>query len=101
MAARLAGRTDDVMRLVTNDVLLESSRDGSVAGKEQFRKYLGRVKPTGTWKRATWNRTVGKAEILGNVRILMVNVGVIAHFGFDRAGKINRIYVGTRRKARQ
>lgn len=101
MTARLAGRTDDVLRLVTNDVLLESSRDGRFAGKEQFRKYLGRVKPTGRWKSATWNRAMGKAEILGNVRILMVNIGVIAHFGFDRAGKINRIYVGTRRQAQQ
>lgn len=101
MAARLAGRTDDVLRLVADDVLLESSRDGKVSGKEHFRNYLGRVKPTGTWKKATWNRSIGKAEVLGNVKILMVNIGVIAHFGFDRAGKINRIYVGTRKKAPQ
>ena len=101
MAARLAGQTDEVLRLVTDDVELESSRDGKVAGKDRFKGYLTRVKPTGTWKRATWNTAMGKAEILGNVKILMVNVGVIAHFGFNRSGKINQIYVGTRRKAQQ
>lgn len=101
MSARLAGRNDDVLRLVADDVQLESSRDGRVAGKEQFKSYLGRVKPTGTWKPATWNRAIGKAEILGNVKILMVNVGVVAHLSFNRAGKISRIYVGTRRSAGQ
>lgn len=101
MAARLAGRTDEVLRLVTNDVQLESSRDGKITGKDSFKQYLARVKPTGMWKRATWNRAMGKAEVLGNVKILMVNVGVIAHFGFDRSGKINQVYVGTRKKAQK
>lgn len=101
MSARMAGRNEDVLRLVAEDIELESSRDGRFAGKEAFRRYLGKVKATGTWKAATWNRAIGKAEILGNVRILMVNIGVVAHLGFNRAGKINRIYVGTRRKTVQ
>lgn len=98
IAARVAGRNDEVLSLVTDDVELTSSRDGKVVGKNQFRSYLSKVKPSGIWKAATWNRAIGKAEILGNVKILMVNVGVVAHFGFNRSGKINRISVGTRRK---
>lgn len=101
MSARLAGRTDEVLRLVSDDVRLESSRDGRFQGRHQFRRYLEKVKPTGTWKQATWNSAIGKAEVLGNVRILMVNVGVVAHMGFNRAGKINDIYVGTRRRSQK
>lgn len=100
MSARLAGRTEEVLRLVSDDVRLESSRDGKVEGREQFRKYLTRVKPIGTWKAATWNREIGKAEILGSVRIFLVNISVVARMGFNRAGKINEIYVGTRGKAK-
>lgn len=99
MSARLAGRTEEVLKLVSDDVRLESSRDGKVEGREEFRKYLTKVKPTGIWRAATWNRTIGKAEILGSVRILMINVGVVARMGFNKAGKINEIYVGTRGKA--
>lgn len=99
MSARLQGRNEDVLRLVTDDVLLNSSREGMVVGASDFSSYLSRVKPTGTWKAATWNKSIGKAEILGNVKILMISVPVIAHFGFDRGAKISQIYVGTRRKA--
>lgn len=101
IAARLAGRNDDVLKLVSEDIELRSSRDGTHAGKRAFSQYLQRVKPTGTWKPATWNRAIDKAEILGNVKILMLNVGVVAHLAFDRRGKINRIYVGTRGKAQK
>lgn len=98
MTARLAGKHEDVLRLVTDDIQLESSRDGRVVGKKQFKVYLQKAKPTGTWEAARWNGAIGKAEIRGRVKILMVRVGVIAHFGFDRNGKINQIYVGTQRK---
>ena len=99
MSARLAGRNDEILRLVSDDVKLESSRDGTVVGADNFSSYLSRVKPTGNWKPATWNKAMGKAEVQGNVRILMINVPVIAHFGFNRGGKINQIYVGTKKKA--
>ena len=99
MTARLAGKHEDVLRLVTDDIQLESSRDGRVVGKKQFKAYLQKAKPTGTWEAARWNYAIGKAEIRGRVKILMVRVGVIAHFGFDRHGKINQIYVGTQRRA--
>ena len=99
MTARLEQRNEDVVNLVSDDIELVSSRDGRIVGKSHFRDYIGRVKPTGTWKPAAWNESIGKAEILGTVRILMINVGVVAHFGFDRTDKINQIYVGTRKKA--
>lgn len=101
MSARLAGRTEEILELVSDDVRLESSRDGKLEGREQFRKYLTRVKPVGTWKAATWNREIGRAEILGSVKILLVNVGVVARMGFNKAGQINEIYVGTRGKAKK
>lgn len=99
MKARLAGQNDDVLRLVTDDIILTSSRDGVVEGKSKFADYISKVKPTGQWRKAHWNGSIGKAEVAGTVRILMVSVPVVAHFGFDRKGKISRIYVGTRRKA--
>lgn len=98
MAARLSGRNEELLRLVADDVVLQSSRDGRVAGKPSFRNYIARVKPTGTWRKPTWNRTLNVAEVMGNVRILMLNVPVVAHFAFNAHGKITRINIGTRRK---
>lgn len=100
MAARIAGRHDDVLRLVSDDVVLRSSRDGRIEGKTGLRDYLLRVKPVGVWRKPTWNDAIGVAQVVGNVRILMVNVGVVAHFGFDRQNKITRIDISTKRSAK-
>lgn len=101
MSARLSGRNEDVLRLVSEDVVLKSSRDGLVSGKNDLRDYLARVKPVGVWRKATWNRAIGVAQVIGNVRILMVSVGVVANFGFNRCGKISHIEISTRRKISQ
>ncbi|CAN8073174.1 unnamed protein product [Agarophyton chilense] len=99
MQLRMAGSNQELLNLVSEDIELQSSRDGKFVGKQQFQGYLTKVKPTGTWQNATWNNAVDRAEILGNVKILLINVGVVAHMGFDRSGKINRIYVGTRSRS--
>lgn len=98
MSARLAGRNADILPLIADSIVLVSSRDGQVRGKPDFERYLSRVKASGTWRKPTWNATISRAQVLGNVRILMLNVGVVAHFGFDRAGRIDRIDITTRRK---
>jgi len=77
-----------------------SSRDGTVSGIGAFRDYLGRIPPTGKWQSAQWNREKQRAEIRGLVKFVLVPVKVVAHFGFDRRGKINNIYVGTKKKER-
>lgn len=99
MQLRMAGNKQKLLGLVSDDIELQSSRDGSFVGKQQFSSYLDSVKPTGTWKNATWNKDGNRAEILGNVRIFMVNIGVIAHMKFNNSGRINRIYVGTKSKS--
>lgn len=99
MDARLAGHHDDVLQLVADNVVLTSSRDGRFDGKKSLREYMQRVKASGTWRRATWNDQLGVAQVEGRVRILMLNVAVMAHFGFDPAsGKISRISIGTKKK---
>lgn len=99
MTARMAGRHDDVLRLVTDDVVLDSSRDGRVEGKRKFGDYLRRVKACGTWQKAEWNDLLGVTQIEGKVKILMLNVNVMARFGFDhRSGKIQNITIGTKKK---
>lgn len=95
----MSGNNEKLLSLVSDDVQLQSSRDGTYVGKDQFSHYLDKVKPTGTWENATWNEEIERAQILGTVRFLMVNVGVVAHMGFDKSDKINRIYVGTRSKS--
>lgn len=99
MDARLAGRHDDVLQLVADNVVLTSSRDGRFDGKNRLREYMQRVKASGTWRKATWNDQLGVAQVEGRVRILMLNVAVMAHFGIDPAsGKISRIRIGTKKK---
>jgi len=100
MAARLSGSTQKVLNLVSPDIRLTSSRDGTVSGIGAFRDYLGRIPPTGKWQSAQWNREKQRAEIRGLVKFVLVPVKVVAHFGFDRRGKINNIYVGTKKKER-
>lgn len=95
--ARMSGRNADVLRLVADDVRLTSSRDGVVHGKKGFADYLERVKASGKWNLARWDAANKRAEVRGLVRIVFVNVNVVAHFGFDRRGRINDIYVGTKR----
>lgn len=97
MQLRKAGRVEELLRLVSDDVVLESSRDGRHAGRDGLERYVRRVKPVGRWEKAAWNEEMGRAEIKGLVKILVVSVNVTAHFGFDRRGKINQIYVGTRK----
>lgn len=101
MSARLAGRNEDALRLVSDDVVLRSSRDGEVHGKVGLREYFTRVKAIGSWGTPTWNRAIGVAQIAGNVKILMVNVAVVAQFGFDRQERISRIDISTKRNLKQ
>lgn len=97
IAARLAGRKEEVLGLLSDSVKLTSSRDGVFAGKMEFRKYLMRVSATGVWERAFWNFERERAEVRGRVKVLVVPIDVVARFGFDRRGLINDIYVGTKR----
>lgn len=101
MSARLAGRNEDALRLVSDNVVLRSSRDGEVNGKAELRQYFTRVKAIGSWERPTWNRSIGVAQIAGNVRILMVNVAVVAQFGFDKQELISRIDIAPKRSLKQ
>lgn len=98
MEARLSGRNEQVLRLVSDDVTLVSSRDGKYVGKNSLKSYISNVKPSGRWSKPTWNRSLNMAEVKGHVKILMITIPVIAQFSFDRRGKISTINVGTRRK---
>lgn len=97
IAARLAGRNEEVLGLLSDNVKLTSSRDGVFAGKLDFRKYLLRVPPTGVWQRAFWNFERERAEVRGKVKVLVLPIDIVARFGFDRRGRINDIYVGTKK----
>jgi hypothetical protein len=96
MVYRQQGRVEELLRLVSDDVALDSSRDGRYHGKGELEQYFRRIKPRGMWEPATWNARERRAEIHGVVRILRWNVKVLAHFGFNGKGEINRIYVGVK-----
>lgn len=96
ITARLAGSTDELMRMVSSDVTLTSGRDGKYQGRAAFGDYLRKVAPTGRWERASWNAPMCRAEVRGLVKIVFVPVPVIAHFALDNKGKIRDIYVGKR-----
>jgi hypothetical protein len=72
MEWRKEGRVKEVLGLVSENIVLESSRDGRVSGRSKFEEYLRNVKPTGTWAPATWNSEKSRPEICGTVKILMV-----------------------------
>ena len=95
--ARLANEHKQILNLITSDIRLTSSRDGQYRGRDEFLRYLSKVPPTGKWSKATWNVHTKQAEVRGIVRVVFVNINVIARFGFDNRGKIRDIYVGTKR----
>lgn len=99
MALRQASDVEGVLGLVSPEVVLRSSRDGTVRGRGPFEAYLRRVRPVGRWGEPTWNAERRRAEVAGVLKVVMVSVAVTAHFSLDRRGKIDSIYVGTTGKA--
>lgn len=62
----------ELLDLVSEDVVLDSSRDGHFEGRPSFEAYVRRVKPTGRWQQAYWNTAANRAEVIGIVKVLMV-----------------------------
>jgi len=86
---RMKGKNEEILHLVTDDIFLESERDGKYRGKEEFKRYLNEIKPTGAW-----GEPVAKEEtvvIPGTVRYLMMNWNVLGTCTFDENNLINEI----------
>jgi len=86
---RLAGDHYKILNLCTEDVILDSERDGVYSGKTELFEYLTKIKPSGKWESAQLLGT-DKVSIQGIVSILWMDWKVIAIFSYDR-GKIKKI----------
>ncbi|KAI9031506.1 hypothetical protein DFJ74DRAFT_702514 [Hyaloraphidium curvatum] len=89
---RLANDVNGALALVTDDVVLESSRDGKFSGKEELKKYLEKTPPTGTWDEAATLED-GHPVIKGKVKFMFIPVSVKATFTI-RDGKVAHITIG-------
>jgi ketosteroid isomerase-like protein len=91
MKARLAEDKQTLLGLVSDDVTLISSRDGTHQGKEAFAKYLEAVKPTGKWEDPVLEGD--QVVVKGSVTILFIPWSVASYFTFNEEGKITKIEI--------
>eukprot|EP01088_Endostelium_zonatum_P011374 TRINITY_DN254_c0_g1_i1.p1 TRINITY_DN254_c0_g1~~TRINITY_DN254_c0_g1_i1.p1 ORF type:complete len:116 (-),score=34.98 TRINITY_DN254_c0_g1_i1:55-366(-) len=76
--ARQAGRNDEVLGYVADNITLNSAKDGEHSGKDAFSAYLSKVPPTGTWEAPV--EEGGKVVVKGKVKYLLMNWDVISEF---------------------
>mmetsp|Transcript_7599 Transcript_7599/g.21655 ORF Transcript_7599/g.21655 Transcript_7599/m.21655 type:complete len:107 (-) Transcript_7599:2013-2333(-) len=89
---RQACNHEELLKLVSDGITVESSRDGTHKGLDAFKQYLQNVKPSGDWGEP---EPVGnKVLVKGKVKILFVNVGVGSWFTFTHDGNIEHIKAG-------
>lgn len=79
--ARTANEIGKCLTLVTDDVVMVSSRDGTFKGREQFEKYLKKTQPSGTFQEPVLNGD--EVDVVGTVKLIGFEVGVKAHFKFE------------------
>ena len=89
--ARLAEDIPTILGLVTDDIVLESQRDGTHTGKEAFEAYLKKTKPTGKWQDPEADGD--KVVIKGSVTVMFIPFSVISIFEFSSDGKISKIEI--------
>ena len=88
-AYRMQEKNTELLQLVADDILLESERDGTYRGREEFKKYLDSIKPSGTW-----GEPVVQGEnvvIPGKIRFLMMDWNVLGTCSFNKDNLINHI----------
>ncbi len=114
---RTAGDVDACLAMVTDDIVMNSEKEGVVSGKKAFEEYLKKTPAQGTWgtpealadgtirikgsvKFGGAYSSLGLAPlVLSNSTVLTKKIGFIpvtvyGKFTFDAAGKISKLSVG-------
>ena len=88
---RTANKIEEIFDydLFTNDIVIDSFRDGIKTCKEEVKTYLTSTQPRGTWQKAEVD-TDGKVVIKGNVWMI-ITINIIARFYFNENGRGNKI----------
>ena len=101
------------MALCADDVVLESSKDGTKSGKAEFKAYLEKVFYVSSslsvdtsfifavcfqnGPKGTWQDPVADGDnviVMGKVSFMMIPVSVKAVFSFNSDDKITKIVIG-------
>eukprot|EP00123_Amoebidium_parasiticum_P021324 comp6548_c0_seq1/m.2319 comp6548_c0_seq1/g.2319 ORF comp6548_c0_seq1/g.2319 comp6548_c0_seq1/m.2319 type:complete len:108 (-) comp6548_c0_seq1:373-696(-) len=93
MNHRLASQTDACLSFLTDDIVIETPREGTHTGKAAVREYLEKTKPNGTWEAPSFDAANGKVVIPGKVKVGFVGVSLLAAFDFEEGGKIKHIAI--------
>ncbi|KAJ9459592.1 hypothetical protein DIPPA_04291 [Diplonema papillatum] len=89
---RSAGKNDELVALLADDVVLEHFKDGTFTTKAKFAEYIKKTPaPPGTW--ATPVAQGDSVHVEGTVKKLMMNWTVKADMQFNDAGLIKHIKV--------
>ena len=87
---------DKLLKLLADDIVLTSSRDGTFTGKEEFAQYLTQVPPVGTWDppmQASFKNGETVYVVNGTVPAFFMNWPVEAVFTVNKEGLIRKIDV--------
>jgi len=81
---RSTGKTDDLMKMVTDDIKISSVRDGTYQGKTRVQEYFETIKPKSTdvWEKA--RRTKDDRVVISGKSVFMyMTWDATAYFNFD------------------
>eukprot|EP01059_Diplonema_ambulator_P002341 TRINITY_DN11_c0_g1_i1.p2 TRINITY_DN11_c0_g1~~TRINITY_DN11_c0_g1_i1.p2 ORF type:complete len:121 (+),score=64.55 TRINITY_DN11_c0_g1_i1:50-364(+) len=84
---RMEKKNDEIMEYIDENFTLDHFKDGKLAGKDAYRKYLdANPPPPGTWEEPTVEGNV--VSISGKVKKFMMNWTVHSKITFTPEGKI-------------
>lgn len=89
--ARLEGNIEKCLTFVSDDIYLDSERNGKFRGKIEFEKYLKDHPFEGTWGQPYMESL--HVRIDGKVKMFFISVGVKFIVYFDNCGKISKAFI--------
>jgi hypothetical protein len=96
MQLRIDGKINNLLDLLTDNIVLVSERDGEFIGKQKVKAYLEKTKPSGTWAepRLSLSQPEGVTIVVpGQVTFLFMTFDVIASFSVVQGLKISKIEI--------
>lgn len=81
-----------LIALLSDNIVIESERDGVHSGKKEASKYYQEIKASGKWEQPV-QTAYNEVEVKGSVYVLFLTFGVKATFTFDDDNLIEKIVI--------
>jgi len=84
---------DEVMKMMSNNIVIDSQKDGIFKGRGEVYRYFNECSvPSGTWNEPSYIN-YNTVEVTGTVNFLFFSFDVRGIFYFDEDNKIEKIII--------